>query len=172
MSLLRGGNWSSRKCYIKKKLMNCDSLRKSSVAVLWQAALEEWILEEFQNKVLIFWGVPACRKGRGIAFWDTETLSPSLAQLCSFNFILPPPHPLNIHPSSQLSSSHFSFLNLIYFLTSFPYNNYYQKSESFFYCYHGEGNFLIKERRWYRRRGKNHIRKLRVSLCVFSTISN
>ena len=57
-----------------------------------------------------------------------------LAQLRSFSFILSPSHPLiNIKPSSQLSSSPFSFLNLFYFLTSFLCNNSYQKSESFFF---------------------------------------
>lgn len=134
---------------------------------------QEWILAKIQNKVLIFGGMTACRKGRGTAFLDTET--PTSPQLCSFSFILPHQHLLiNIKPSSQLSSSPFSFLNCFYFLTSFLCNKYNQKLESFFFfnCYHGESNFLIKERRRYRRRGKSHIWKLRVSLCVFSTISN
>lgn len=91
---------------------------------------QEWILAEIQNKVLIFGGMTACRKGRGTAFLDTET--PTSLQLCSFSFILPHQHPLiNIKPSSQLSSSPFSFLNCFYFLTSFLCNKYYQKSESF-----------------------------------------
>ena len=116
---------------------------------------------------------PHEKKGHCLLGYKTAA---SLAQLRLFSSILSPSHPLrNIKSSSQLSSSPFSFLNL-FFLTSFLCN-YYQQSESFFFFF-----IVTMERTIFSSRkgggeegegrGKNHIRKLRASLGVFSTISN
>ena len=153
MALLRGGNGSSQKCYIKKKINELWLPEETRVSLLHDKQCfrrESWknsTIKSFSSRERQPTGKEGALSSR------TQRHQLSLARLCSFNFILscavstPSPTHEAFFPALFLL---FSFLKLFYFLTSFICNNCLE-AFFFLYCYHGEGNFLIKESIWLQR---------------------
>lgn len=99
MSLLRGGNCNSQTCYIKKKLMNCDSLRKSGCCCFVTSSSsrsESWQKSRTKSLSLGEWQ-PAGKEGALPSGIEKHRLPLCLAHSASFS-------PINTHSATATLS--------------------------------------------------------------------